>query len=197
MKTEIEAKWLRIDLDEMRGKLEKAGAKLIHSERLMSRKTYDFPDRRLNDIGAWVRVRNEMDKVTMSFKQLNERSIVGMKEASILVDNQSEAEVFLTSLGLTQKSAQDTKRESWTLNGCEIELDTWPWIPSFLEIEGYSQEKIYETAEQLGLLMEDALYGGVEPAYQDIFNVTDEDIDSIDRISFDTDPPEILESNRK
>jgi len=196
MKTEIEAKWLRIDLDEMRGKLEKAGAKLIHSERLMSRKTYDFPDRRLNDIGAWVRVRNEGDKVTMSFKQLNERSIVGMKEASILVDNQSEAEVFLTSLGLTQKSAQDTKRESWTLNGCEIELDTWPWIPSFLEIEGYSQEKIYETAEQLGLLMEDALYGGVEPAYQDVFNVTDKDVDSIDHISFDIDPPEILESNR-
>jgi hypothetical protein len=44
--------------------------------------------------------------------------------------------------------------------------------------------------------MEDALYGGVEPAYQDVFNVTDKDVDSIDHISFDIDPPEILESNR-
>jgi len=36
----------------------------------MVRQTYDFMDMRLNKIGGWVRVRDEGDKVTLSFKQL-------------------------------------------------------------------------------------------------------------------------------
>jgi adenylate cyclase class 2 len=196
MNTEIEAKWLRVDIDAMRARLIKAGARLVQTERLMSRKTYDYPDRRLNKIHAWVRIRDEGDKVTMSFKQLQERTLLGTKEVNLTIDSLDEAHVFLTSLGLEQKSAQDTKRESWNLNGCEVELDTWPWIPSFIEIEGHSEAAVLETAKKLGLDIGKALYGGVEPAYQDVYAITDKEIDSINSITFDEPVPDWIENRR-
>lgn len=197
MKTEIEAKWLRIDIDDMRQKLIQAGAKLIQQERLMSRRTYDYPDLRLNKVSAWVRIRDEGDKITMSYKQLQERTLTGTKESNLGIDNMDEAHIFLTSLGLKVKSAQDTKRESWTLNNCEVELDTWPWIPSFLEIEGPNISAVEETATLLGFTMSDALYGGVEPAYQDIFDITDEEIDTLRSITFKESIPEWIEIKRR
>lgn len=47
MQTEIEAKWLDIDLASMRKKLLGIGAELITEERLMTRRVYDYPDKRL------------------------------------------------------------------------------------------------------------------------------------------------------
>jgi adenylate cyclase class 2 len=197
MKTEIEAKWLRIDKDSLRRKLKAAGATLLQPERLMRRKTYDYADQKLHDIGAWVRIRDEGDKVTMSFKQLEDRALSGTKEVNLTVDSYEEANVFLSNLDLIIKSQQDTKRESWTLDGCEVELDTWPWIPSFIEIEGPSEAAVYGVAKKLSLKMENALYGSVEPAYQDVFNITDAEIDGLKSITFDEPVPEWVEKKRR
>ena len=181
----------------MRETLKNVGAELVQPERLMRRKTYDYADLRLNEVGAWVRIRDEGDKVTMSFKQLEERTLTGTKESSIVIDSYAEADISLKNLGLIPKSSQDTNRESWILNGCEVELDTWPWIPSFLEIEGPDKETVESTALTIGLNMNDALYGGVEPAYQDVFDITDDEIDSLKSITFDESVPDWIEKKRR
>ena len=72
MQTEIEAKFPDINPDELRKKLLEAGAVLVHEERFMRRKVFDYPDSRLEKIGGWVRVRDEGDKVTFTYKQLND-----------------------------------------------------------------------------------------------------------------------------
>lgn len=191
MQTEIEAKWLNIDIEEFRNILKSAGAELITAERLMIRQTYDFPDKSLNSIGGWVRVRNEGGKITMSYKQLNDRTLHGTKEITVIVDDYDATCNFLESIGLVMKSVQETKRESWMMNGCEIELDTWPWIPSFVEIEAPDEASLRETAEILGLNYSTALHGSVEPAYQDVYDVSDVDINSWDEVRF-TDVPSWL-----
>ena len=84
MQTEIEAKWLDIDLAKMRKRLLEVGAKLFAKERLMTRKVYDYPDKRLEKIGGWIRVRNEGDKITLSYKQLNDRTVHGTKEVTVV-----------------------------------------------------------------------------------------------------------------
>jgi len=68
METEIEAKFLDVDLTELRAKLEKIGATLEHPERPMRRKTYDDKLASLRKIGGWVRLRDEGDKTTLSYK---------------------------------------------------------------------------------------------------------------------------------
>ena len=184
MQTEIEAKWLDINLVSMRKLLLSIGAKLIAEERLMTRKVYDFPDQRLYKIGGWVRVRNEGDKITLSYKQLMGRTVHGTKEVNVVVENFDAACSFLESIGMESKSFQETKRESWKLGSTEIELDTWPWIPSFVEIEAKNEKELKSVAIKLGLDFSDALHGSVETAYQAIYDVTEEEIDSWEEIRF-------------
>ena len=195
METELEAKWLNIDIEQFRLRLSEIGAKMISSERLMVRRIYDFPDSRLQDSGGWVRLRDEGYKVTLCYKQLNDRTLHGTKEVIVVVDSMENTNVFLESIGLVSKSLQETKRESWKLGDVEIELDTWPWIPSFIEIEANSEQEMKHVAEKLRLNLADALHGSVETAYQAVFDVSEEEIIGMKNIQF-SEVPDWLEEKR-
>jgi adenylate cyclase class 2 len=184
MQTEIEAKWININKDELRKKLIQCGAKCIQPERLMLRRNFDYPDKRLYKIGGWVRVRNEHDKTTLSYKQVNDRTLHGTKEVSVVVNDFAAICAFLEAIGLQSKSHQETMRESWILKDAQIELDTWPWIPPFIEIEAKSEESLKSVAKLLGLHYNQAMHGSVETAYQAEYNVTEAEIDSWTEIKF-------------
>ena len=192
METEIEAKWLNIDKDAIRQKLRSVGANLVTKERKMIRSVFDYPDMRLEKVGGWVRVRDEADKVTMSYKQLNDRSVHGTKEVNLVVDNYENACSFLSAIGLAGNSIQETMRESWELDGSAIEIDTWPWIPAFVEIEAKSEQELRRTAKLLGLDFKDALHGSVETAYMAVYDVTEMDVDGWPEIRFGDVPSWLL-----
>jgi adenylate cyclase class 2 len=196
METELEAKFINIDHDDFRNRLEQAGATLKVAERQMKRHVFDYPDHRLEAVGGWVRVRDEGDKMTMSYKQLNDRSLEGTKEVTLVIDNYESAKQFLLSIGLVIDSYQETKRESWELDGVDIELDTWPWIPSFVEFEAKTEAQLQLVTEKLGLNWADAMHGSVETAYQAVYDVTEAEVDSWTEITF-TPVPDWLEDKRK
>ncbi|MEK9174583.1 MAG: CYTH domain-containing protein [Patescibacteria group bacterium] len=196
MQTEIEAKFLDIDPDSLRKKLREIGARLIYPERLMTRKVFDFADHRLEKEGAWVRVRDEGDKITLSYKKLIDRSLYGTKEITIEVNDFEQTCNFLLTLGFVQDSFQETKREKWKFEDCEITIDIWPWIPIFVELEASTEGKIKDLTGKLGLDWEQALHGSVETAYQKYFNVSEEEIDGWERITFGP-VPDWLETKRK
>ena len=196
METEIEAKWLHIDKDLFRATLHSVGAELVAQERKMVRQVFDFPDMRLENDGGWVRIRDEADKVTMSYKQLNDRSLHGTKEVTLTVDNFGNAHSFLEALGLQSNAIQETMRESWTLDGASIEIDTWPWIPSFVEIEAKDERELFRVANLLGLDLKEALHGSVETAYQAEYDVTEAEVDGWPEIRF-SEVPDWLAAKRK
>lgn len=196
MDTEIEATFTNIDSENIRIRLQNLNATCIHSQRLMRRKNFDYPDARLYAVKGWVRLRDEGDKVTLAYKQLMDRTIQGMKEVSVEVHSLEETEKFLKAIGLEEKSYQETKRESWELNGVQIEIDTWPWIPTFLEIEGATEELVKETSVKLGFSWDHALHGSVENVYQEVYDVTEEEIDDLTVITFN-DVPQWLEDRRR
>ncbi len=196
MQTEIEAKWLDVSIPDMRKRLKAVGARLIVPERLMVRSVFDYADKRLEKVGGWIRVRNEGDKITLSYKQLNDRTMHGTKEVTVVVDNFENTCVFLESIGLKRCAFQETRRESWKLGGAEIELDTWPWIPSFVEVEAGSEAELRDVASKLGLDFENALHGSVETAYQAVYDVSEEEIDNWPEIRFIS-TPEWLEAKRR
>lgn len=196
METEIEVKFLNINPEEFRKKLTALKAKKIHPEILMKRKAFDYPDKKLEKIGAWIRVRNEGNKITFSYKRLLNRTLHGTKEISVEVNDFEKTCEILKAIGLKQTSYQETKRELWILNNCEVTIDTWPWIPTFVEIEGPSEDKIKETCRLLELKLSKGLHGSVETAYQKYFSVTEAEIDSWETITF-TPTPSWLEIKRK
>ncbi len=190
METEIEAIFTDINKDTIRTKLTKLGADCIHTERIQKRKNYDFIDMSLAKKKGWVRLRDEGHAIVLTYKQMDKRSIDGMKEINITVDDFAITDSFLETIGLKKKSYQETKCESWKLDDVEIEIDEWPWLPPFIEIEGENIKKVEETANKLGFKMSDATYGAVNNLYAKKYKLeNDEDDVSFVDITFEKNPP--------
>jgi len=187
---------LNADHEKIRQKLKDMGAKLEHPLRMMVRNNFDYPDLRLEKIGGWIRVRDEGDKVTMSYKQLNDRSLHGTKEVNLVVDDFNTARDFLEAIGLKLFNYQETKRESWSLGKVQVELDEWPWIKPFVELEADNEEELKAAAEKLSLDFETAVHGSVEVAYLAEYDVTEAEVDGWPEIKFSP-VPDWLESRRK
>jgi adenylate cyclase class 2 len=190
---EIEAKFLDIDPAALREKLKALGAALAQAEVLMKRKVFDHPT---NKQGDWLRVRDEGDKITMSYKQVVDRTVYGTKEITVKVSNFDDACAILAAAQLRLASYQETRRETWRLDDAEVMIDTWPWIPTFVEIEAPSEEKLKATVEKLGLDWAQALYGSVEPAYQKYYDVTEKEIDGWQEIVFGPVPDWLLKRKK-
>lgn len=195
MQTEIEAKFLGINREVMRAKLRALGAVCKVPRRTMRRKVYDYPDERLDRIGAWVRVRDEGTVVTVSYKQQQSRGLHGTKEVILTVDGFDAADQFLMALGLVQKAYQETKRESWQLGEVHVDLDEWPWIRPYMEIEGPSERSVRTVANELGLDWTTAVFGAAIP-YLAEFAVTEQEVNHWTSITFGS-APEGLERKRK
>lgn len=194
MQTEIEAKFLDIDPEELRKKLKDLGAELIHPERLMRRRVFHLSENPFG--GRWLRVRDEGDRITLTLKEMQDRTLHGTREVTIEVDDFEKACALLSAVGMVNRSYQETKRERWEWNGVEVTIDTWPWIPPFVELEGSSEGNLRNVAEQLGLDWNQTLHGSVETAYQRYYDVTDQEIDSWQTITF-VPIPDWLEVKRR
>ncbi|MBI4159322.1 CYTH domain-containing protein [Candidatus Woesearchaeota archaeon] len=193
--TEIEAKFLDINLLLLRERLKRVDARLVHSELLMKRKNFDFPDKSLEKIGAWIRVRDEGDKITLSYKRLLDRTLHGTKDITVEVNDFERTCSLLLLLGLKLISFQETKREKWTYGNSEITIDTWPWIPSFVEIESPNENELRNVADLLCFSWSSVLHGSVEIIYQKYFDVTEQEVDNWETITF-TSVPKWLENKR-
>lgn len=196
MQTELEVKFLDIDPEKLRQLLQENGATLVHAERLMRRKTMDYPDRRLEKTGGWVRVRDEGDKITFSYKRVVDRGIEGTKEISVLVDDFEKSCAILEAVGFEVKSYQETKRERWDLDGVEVTIDTWPWIPTFVELEGLTEEALKTAAGKLGLSWNEANFSSVDYAFQKYYDISIAEINNTKIVTF-TDAPAWLEAKRR
>lgn len=164
MKTEYEAKFLSIDIEEIRAKLQSLGATLEKPMRLMRRVTIDTDYLKSKD--AFVRVRDEGDRVTMTYKQFDALSVDGAKEHEIVVNNFDEAVALLGASGLPYGSLQESKRETWTFESVEIVIDEWPWLEPYIEVEADSEVAVKNFAEKLGLRWDEAIFGDVMAAYR-------------------------------
>lgn len=192
MASEYEAKFLRVDPEDVRRRLKEVGATLVHPERLMKRKTFDFLALSLRAQGAWVRVRDEGDKVTMSYKRIAAETMEGMSEVMVEVDDFERGCDFLRSVGLVETSFQENRRETWMLMGCEVVIDWWPWILPLVEIEGTSEEEIRVVSDLLGFDWSRKVHGGIEPAYQDGYDISAQAIKELGSITFTAHPAALL-----
>ena len=164
MNTEIEVKFVNINHDDIRDKLKMIGAKLEQPMRLMQRVTIDSSEMRSKN--AFLRVRDQGDKITLTYKQFDELSINWAKEIEILVNNFDETIKLLAAAGLPHGSFQETKRETWKFGSTEIVLDVWPWLNPYIEIEGQSEHDVKSVASLLDLNWSEAVFGDVMEAYR-------------------------------
>lgn len=191
MKTEIEVKFLDADFSMLRQRLEELGATCEMPMRSMRRAIIETEALRAKN--AFVRIRDEGNKVTLTYKQFNEDSLTGTKEIETIVDDFDTTVLLLAAAGLIQKSFQESRRETWSYDGVEIVLDEWPWLKPYIEIEGETEEAVKKVAAQLGYDWSQAVFGKVTSAYQIQYPSGDADkLVTIPTVAFDMPVPEVI-----
>ncbi|MEU4388720.1 adenylate cyclase [Promicromonospora sp. NPDC023805] len=125
--------------------LDKGGRKV--GEKFMRRYVYDIAP---GDMSRWIRLRDTGLETTLSVKEIRSDAIDGTHETEVVVDNFEATNALLGMLGFTPKSYQENKRVSFLLDGAEVEIDTWPQIPAYMEIEAGSAEEVICVANLLG-----------------------------------------------
>lgn len=147
MPIEYEVKILDIDPTAMTQRILDAGGELLGTS-LQRRYVYDITP---GDASQWARLRDNGNRVTLAVKEINHDGIDGTTETEVTVDDFTTAHTLLAKLGYTAKSYQENRRTSFALNGATLDIDHWPLIPPYLEIEGDTAEAVHAVTSKLGL----------------------------------------------
>ena len=183
---EYEVMYTDINPVQIRKKLKAIGAKKKY-KRIFKWTNFDFPDWRLHKDHSWIRLRNEGDKVTLTYKQRlgpgkgGNGNDKGMKEISFAIDDFDMACHFFKAIGMTVKYEVEKEREHWVLNDLEFDIDKYPLIQPLLEIESTSMAKVGKGIKLLGL---DPEKKKIQTAYQ-IYLDNGTDIEKFITIHFD------------
>jgi adenylate cyclase class 2 len=157
MSLEIEAKMKVKDFDAVRKALAEAGAKHVGSV-LEINTFFDTPDKSLLAQDKGLRLRRTHDDRTGQ-----EHFVITVKgpaqpgafksreEAETDVDDGDRAAGVLQALGYLPDLSFEKRRESWTLDGCKIELDELPILGRFVEVEGPDEPAVTRVRDRLGL----------------------------------------------
>jgi predicted adenylyl cyclase CyaB len=93
-----------------------------------------IPPNKNND---YLRVRDEGNRVTLTYKTTNPKNKYQNEEEIIINDFQSGVNILL-SLGATKKYYYEKIREIWNYQNSEIVFDHQPALPCLMEIESKS-----------------------------------------------------------
>lgn len=98
----------------------------------------------------WVRLRETNGKTTITIKHILNKKLKTKYETQMQPVLETEMEIpsiesgnaILEQLGFSFRNYQEKKRIRYVLNNTEVDIDSWPLIPPYLEIEGESDEQI-------------------------------------------------------
>ena len=175
---EYEVRVLEINKDEIQNKLKALNATLVEDV-FQRRYLYDFnpvnPDK-------WIRLRTNGKTTTLTIKDVQSSKIDGTHEMEIVVDDFDTTNEILKELGYVPRGIQENKRIKYDLNGVEVDIDTWPRIPTYLEIEGKNEEEVYSTLELLGISKDKAISLNTQSIYKEYYGI---DLSNEKILSFD------------
>lgn len=150
---EIETKILEVDAGEIRKKLEKLGAEKVQD--VMLRVDWFSLPQFLETGHHWyLRLRSYSsgkNEITWKGKPEFTDAVRKVEEINVLVDDYEKTKRLFESLGLTCYAHQDKKRASWKLAGVQFDMDTYPGVPTYLEIEAGSEKEIVDMIKKLDL----------------------------------------------
>lgn len=161
---EYEAKFLNINVDAVREQLRTVGAQRTFEKTLFTRLIFE------NDAvqgEQWLRLRDEGGRTTLTLKQVSDATTIhGTTEIEIEVNSLETTTELLKALGLRHVRYQQNYREEWQLGHITYDLDTWPDLPTFLEIEGPSEDAVRTAVADLGYDYNEARYGSIDLIYK-------------------------------
>lgn len=159
---EIETKILEVDVEKTKEKLKSLGAKEIKNTRLFV-DWYCVKEAIEGSHPWYFRLRKTTDgKCEMTWKSLEK--FVGntrqSEEINVNIDDFEKAGKLIEALGLVHYAHQEKDRISYILKNWNFDLDKYPGMPAYLEIEGKSEEHVAEAIKLMELESHIALSQG-------------------------------------
>lgn len=105
----------------------------------------------------WVRLRRTNDKTTVTIKHILNPNSQGSDKLQKVIETEMEVPSIeigndiLEQLGFSFRNYQEKYRVTYNLEKVEVDIDSWPLIPSYIEIENDSEEVIESVIQKLGL----------------------------------------------
>jgi adenylate cyclase class 2 len=163
MAKEIEVRILGVSVPSIRRKLSSLGARKEDVLNLR-RVVYDFP-RKGRSPQRWLRLRDEGRRTTLTLKEISSWKVGDVHEQEIEVADFGKARAILSAAGVRETAYQENRRERWRLGRTEVDIDSWPKIPPYLEIEAPSRKELERAVALLGFSMEDTTTLGTIEIY--------------------------------
>lgn len=184
MAIEWEAKILDVDPLLMANAIIAKGGRQLGTTVLLRRYVYDIAP---GDSARWIRLRDTGSKFTLAVKEVSHDGIDGTDEVEVDVGSFEGTAELLRKLGFAPRSYQENRRTSFVLEGARLEIDEWPMIPAYLEIEADSRTKVIRVAEKLGFSEADLTGENTVKVYAR-YGI---DLMSLDHVSFSDQRPRL------
>ena len=147
---EIEVRFLEVDKDDLIRRLQELGATDKGEDLLEEKIIYDKALTWRDESGKFLRLRTQKGKTQLCYKHRTAQSATGTEEIEFEVSNPEAAEALLDRLGYVAFRAQQKKRHTFVLGDVTVDIDTWPRIPTYVELEGTNEDSLKEAALKLG-----------------------------------------------
>ena len=152
---EFEIKFLEVDVPALKKKLREIGAKkTAEFDYIIA--FFDYPDLKMEKDNSWLKLRTDGKETTLSFKQRlgvksHDASLPddGMTEIETVVDDYAKMYEILLRSGFIIKREMEKRRIRYKKGNVVFDIDFWPRIPTFIEIEADSLENAKSAAREL------------------------------------------------
>ncbi len=171
---EIEVKILGIDIDKVVEKLKNIGAKK-EGEYLYRRIVFAKPDHK-TPFKEWVRLRTDGRRTTLTYKKITDH----VEEIETGVGDFETTRKLLKKFGLIEKLYQENRRIRYTFEGIEFDIDFWPKLEPYMEVEAESQDELERGVRLAGFSMKDT----VLKTNQELYAEKGIDLNKIKRLTF-------------
>ena len=164
---EYEIRMYTINEYKIKKLIKKHGGKLTNKKRIMPIITYVHPKKKMD---SYIRIRDEGKQITMTIK-----TKLGTKypvEREVEINSIDEGHAILTFLGCKERYRVEKIRETYIMKGAkEIVFDSYPGIPTYLEIDCHSEADLEKVAKKLGFTMDDHEDKTIRHIYHELYGI--------------------------
>ncbi len=171
MKTkEIECRFLEIDKERLVKKLGELGAHDEGEELIEETVIYD-KELKWRDEHRFVRIRRVGEKTVLTYKDQKVQTVGGTFEIEFGIEDYKKAELLFEKIGLFPFRHQQKRRHSFVLEGVSVDIDTWPMIPTYVELEGESEDDLKKVAKLLDLDWQKADFHNARWVIENVYHI--------------------------
>ncbi|MEX1013731.1 MAG: CYTH domain-containing protein [Candidatus Paceibacterota bacterium] len=173
MAHEIETKVLDIDSEKIQNKLLSLGAKKIKDTKLVVNWYRPVGTKEGEDLW-FLRIRSNsegVNEVTWKAKSDIMGKVRKQKEINFNIQQPEKLSNLFEEIGLEKYAHQEKNRISFEYEDWIFEIDSYPNMPAFLEIEGNSESHIKEAMELLKIENNRTWTDGERTLIQDVYNL--------------------------